>query len=192
MKKVNVLLVCMLLALTAAAQTRNTVNASVKLVQGKTDFSINEPINERSIQSRIGFFPTDNFSIGLCMENGLDLDQTLPFGLTFYGRYYTGNREHHTVRFFVEAGGGAGHLILPTNIIGNELEGNKKFSAMAYISPGVNVFVGKVWSLELAPEYRYIGGVQPAHRLGVSAGLSLFLCESTFKKIFSHEFTKLY
>lgn len=192
LKKTNVLLVCLFLSFTGYAQMKNTVTLSSKLIYANPDLSNRQSNYQPSLQSRIGFFPVNNFSVGLCLENGLSADQTVPFGLTFYGRMYTGKAEHKTVKFFAEAGFGVAHHVEPVIGTENIPVDNHSLNATAYVSPGINIFIGNVFSFELAPEYRYIAGVDPVHRLGGSAGITLFLSEKIFKKVAPNEFTKLY
>lgn len=192
MKQFFSFLACVMLATGTSAQTKGTVifgaNMQRSQVAGTTE-------NLYNLDSRIGIFVNGNLAVGLNMETGLNKNSVSPFSLNAFGRYYAGNKTHQVVKIFVEGGVGLAKTTVTTGIGDGEayFESQKHpFKATLYVSPGVNVFLGKVAALEIAPEYRYVAAKEPAGRLGISAGVKFFLSEQLFKKIFPHTFVKLH
>jgi hypothetical protein len=123
------------------------------------------------------------------MENGVNGNRRVPYGFTAFGRLYAGKKTHQVVKFYLEAGAGVAHN---ARTVAGEVPhpDNNWMRGTVYMSPGVNIFMGKAVALELAPEYRYIAGKDAANRLGASAGLKFFLDGSTFQKLFPNKFVK--
>lgn len=175
----------------ACAQSKNTIffGSSVALS------NVREVENVREIganlQTKIGGMVTNNVGIGFNMETALAGNKSTPFSLTVFSRMYMGKPTGQLARFYVEAGVGAGHHVVPVERF-EVNAANKKFMGQAYISPGINFFPANWIAFELAPEYRFISGANTASRLGGSAGLKIFLSEKRFTQIFPYTFNRPY
>jgi len=177
------------LSVSSRAQSKGTITFGAGFLSSSVNSFDDKPVYEQSVQTRIGYFPANNFALGLCMENGISGNQSVPYGFTAFGRLYAGKKTHQVVKFYVEAGAGVAHNA--HMIAGEVVRPDKNWMrGTVYVSPGINLFLVKVVSLELAPEYRYIGGKDAVNRLGASAGLKFFLTGETFKKLFPNKFVK--
>lgn len=186
MKTIVLFPACLLLALSCYAQSVNTLMFGTNILYSGANCFKGKPVYEQSLQNKIGFFAGNNLAFGLNLEAGINGNKTVPYGITFFSRWYVPNQLRQMIRLFVEAGAGIadntsnkGELLLPDQ--------NWMRPAICF-SPGINIYPGRTVSLELAPEYRYIGGEHKLHRLGLSAGVRIFLSEERFKQTFPHKF----
>jgi len=172
----------------SSAQNANTLFFGAKLLD--TRVADHQVRQEQNIQARVGFFATDRLAMGLCLEAGRTGNEQIPFGMSFFARYYAGKKGPQTVKFFIETGAGVADHKLQSN---TDLHvDNHWIKPAVYFSPGINIFPCKAVALELSPEYKYIGGGNSANRLAISAGIHIFLSEKLFKYIFPTEFHSLY
>lgn len=191
---------CILLATTTNtnAQQKSTLTIGAGYLTTSSNAFSNDPTFSYSVTPSIGFFPVDNFAFGMRMENGIRQNTEVPFTLNGFGRLYFGKpATHKRVKFYVEAGGGAAHNSTAERQVAADRpysfqENTPTFKGTAYISPGINLYLGKVLALELSPEYRYVAGATQLNRLGVNAGLRLFISKKQFTTAFPHEFHKTY
>lgn len=191
---------CTLMALSgwAHAQQKSTLTIGAGYLTTSSNAFSHDPTFSYSVTPSIGFFPVDNFAFGMRMENGIRQNTEVPFTLNGFGRLYFGKAAtHKRVKFYVEAGGGAAHNSTAERQVAADRpysfqENTPSFKGTAYISPGINLYLGKLLALELAPEYRYVAGATQLNRLGVNAGLRLFISKKQFTTAFPHEFHKTY
>ena len=190
--------VLMTLATVTYAQRKNTLTIGAGYLTTSSNAFSNTPEFSYSITPSIGFFPIDNFAFGMRMENGIRKNTEVPFTLNGFGRLYFGKAAtYKRVKFYVEAGGGAAHnktaeLKYKEEYPYSFQQVAPTFKGTAYISPGVNIYLGNIFAIELAPEYRYVAGSTHLNRLGVNAGLRLFISKKQFTTAFPHEFNKTY
>lgn len=174
------------------AQTSGTLFFGANVLSATAKHSADQPAQQLSLQSKIGYFATNRLAIGLSLETGMNGNKTVPYGITLFSRWYAGKQPHQTVKFYVEAGAGiADHPGLNRETMMMRADQNW-MRAAAYVSPGINVFPVQWMALELAPEYRYISGSNAMHRFGISAGIKIFLSEEVFKGTFPNKFNSLY
>jgi len=182
---------CFVLSIASRAQTSaGAITFGANMLTSSTNSFDNKAAYEQNLQVRIGFFATNSLAAGLCLETGVNGNQTVPYSFTAFTRWYTGKKTNQTVKFFVEAGIGIANYTGTTTSTEVTQPDNNWMKATGYISPGINVFLGKVAALEFASEYRYIATPNAINRLGVSAGIKFFLSKELFKKAFPNEFVK--
>lgn len=193
MTTAKMLCAAMLLAASAQAQSSGTLTFGTGVLQSAVTMSGEATTTGQNLQSSIGYFATSQLVVGFSMENNISNDR-VPFSLSVYTRYYPSKKEHQTVKFFTEVGAGFAHRntsnALPGEVITNP--DDNEITPSAHISTGLNIFMGKAVALELAPNYRYVTGVTPIHRIGAVAGIKFFISEKSFKKTFPHTFNKQY
>lgn len=191
MKHIQLVCVCLLLSLSGIAQTKNSITFVGSILSSSSNAIADGAKQYYNLQSRVGYFLFDNFSFGLKMENDINQNQEVPFSLAGYTRLYFGKAEKKGCKLFMEIGAGAAdNLVARTNDA--KISGAKnKFESTAYVSPGMNVFVGSA-GLELAVEYKHINGSTKLNRLGVRAGLTFIITKKQFTKAFPYEFNGTY
>ena len=192
-----IILTGILMPTVSNAQRKNSLTFGAGLLTATTTINANSPTYYHSVTPSVGYFPTNNFAFGMRMDIGIKNNPEVPFSLNGYGRMYFGKVKHSIIKLFVEAGGGAAH-----NKVEDEFNTKDKlyhqeqtpatFKATAYVSPGINIYMGSVVALELAPEYRYIAGMPNLNRLGANIGLRIFLTKEQIVKTAPQEFHKLY
>lgn len=184
---------CLLFAMTGArAQNSGTITFGANVLHAAHITAPADNNRYNSLQVRAGGFATNSLAIGLCVEAGLGGNKTVPYGITLFSRWYSGKGKPQTIKFFAEAGAGIADYQLQQE---DELAvtGKKNWMKPAVsVSAGVNIFPVNWIAIELAPEYRYIGGTQALNRLGMSAGIRLFLSESLFLKTFPDKFKSMH
>lgn len=194
---ITILLVGILTPTISKAQSKNTLTFGAGLLTATTTLNTSNTTYHQSITPNVGFFPIDNFAIGIKMENGVAQNPEIPFSLNGFTRLYFGSVKHKVIKFFVEAGGGAAHNKVAERKeqkdINNLFQEQEpiNFKGTAYISPGMNIYMGNVVAFEVAPEYRYVAGSTQLNRLGLNVGLRIFLTKKQFTTAFPHEFNKL-
>ena len=192
MKHISLFCACLLLSAYVFAQSKGSVTFGANALTSSTNVFENKSSFRQNLQSRVGFFPARNLSLGFCLETNLNHNETVPFGLTVYTRVYAGKKGYSLLKPFVEVGAGAAHYLSPYRPGDDMFAKNKKFHTAAYISPGVNVYVCETIALEVAAEYRYINAPEQVSRIGVSGGIKFFLTGQQFTKIFPYQFAKSY
>lgn len=192
MKHIQLVCVCLLLSVSSIAQTKNSITFSGSILSSSSNAFADGAKQYYNLQSRVGYFLFDNFSFGLKMENDINQNQEVPFSLAGYTRLYFGKAEKKGFKLFMEMGAGAAdNLVARTNDEAMMPQAKSKFQSTAYVSPGMNVFVGSA-GLELAVEYKHINGSTKLNRLGVRAGLTFIITQKQFTKAFPYEFNGTY
>lgn len=193
MTTAKMLCVAMLLAVSTHAQTSGTLTIGTGVLQSAVTIPGERTTTGQNLQSSIGYFATSQLVVGFSIENNISNDR-VPFSLSVYTRYYPSKTEYKTVKLFTEVGAGFAHRntsnVLPGEVITNP--DDNKITPSVHVNTGLNIFIGKTVAFELAPNYRYITGVTPIHRIGAVAGVKFFISEKSFKKTFPHTFNKQY
>lgn len=195
MKKITLIISLIFLGFSSRGQGAGTLmfgtnllKSSPHIFDGTTKFDLN-------LQTKFAFFATDEVAMGLCLETGLNKNSTVPFGLTFNTRYYAGKKEKQVVKLFMEGGIGLADNIIAakqSSFDGITPNNNRSLQFAATAGFGIDIFPVNWFAVEIAPEYRYVTGKIPVHRVGLSAGFKVFIGEKAFKNTFPNKFRSMY
>jgi hypothetical protein len=191
MKKITLLSAGLLLCISSMqAQTSGTLSFGTNILNYGIPVPGGLMVRDYSLQARVSYFATNHISIGLCLETGLGGNKTVPYGLTLYSRWYTGNKAQQTIKCYMEAGAGIADAYQSGEMPAGY---NRKWmrNTIAW-SAGINIFPTSWLALELGPEYRHIAGTRPINRIGITAGLKIFLSGQSFQKTFPDKFRSMY
>ncbi|MBL7711112.1 MAG: hypothetical protein JNL13_01550 [Chitinophagaceae bacterium] len=188
---------CALLSVCASVQAQSTGTLMFGArMQASAVYNNGNAYAVQNLQARIGYFVSPRVAVGLSLETGLNNNKAVPFGLTLMTRYYTGRKEHQLLKVYAEAGAGlADNMLAHTATIADDMHFSQPQNSLqgtAYTAAGISFFPVPWMAIEAGPEYRYVTGQHPVHRLGAGAGIKFFLGERAFKKTFPNQFQSLY